>query len=618
MNDDSFLKSPKFWRRIIFCGLFFLFLGLFYRDVISAVLGWWDLALVLFKYKPPPINVSLLPAMLKIPLNGLVYLVVFIVSVFIVAQFVLPVESWTDRLNAFWRVLSHVLKWFQGPAMFVKSGKLISQVGEEDNMNAGVIVVDLRSAVVVEPAYPHLGEADDFVDQPVTTTEGPSNESKALLRTLRFFRREQKEADPQTRVLGPGVHFTDWGERIRVPVDLRKQVRFALGKLVVTEDGKEYREPGVKAFTRDGIEVGANCYVVFSLSDPADVIRVAYWGGTEARHLYEIEWVKEENTVKIINMHQLDRTDAEEIHQAVHSERITASSEANPSAASAGLFPLDKNRVFDAAYGQASSSSNDKFQWHELPLSITADIFRNLLQKYNFDYLYSADDPTHLPWKDALKPEFARRVKYQGVLSYQLIRPAGLGRLQSNDWNLALDGAPLRLQKDQKVNLEELELSNSYPLTCQKSLRDRGIKVIAAGFSELKMPVNIRDNLVERWKARWEREIQVVLARQEREAMQIISSARNRAQRDNAYFLSSLFKEEKHSTEALALLIFQSLELAATDIKSQKDLPPREILAMLQNLHNWLLRERLEMEDRKIGWQGRLTDAVAALGIECI
>ncbi len=87
--------------------------------------------------------------------------------------------------------------------------------------------------------------------------------------------------------------------------------------------------------------------------------------------------------------------------------------------------------------------------------------------------------------------------------------------------------------------------------------------------------------------------------------MQIISSARNRAQRDNAYFLSNLFKEEKYSTEALALLIFQSLELAATDIENQKELPPREVLGMLQNLHNWLLRERQEMNERRSRHKGK-------------
>jgi regulator of protease activity HflC (stomatin/prohibitin superfamily) len=557
------------------------------------------LALVLFGYKPPPIDVSMLPAMFKMLLNVVVYFAVLFISVFIVAQFVLPVETWKDRFNVFWRLLSHAVKWFQGPAMFVKSGRLISQVGEADNMNPGVIVVDLRSAVVVEPAYPQLGESDDFGDHPARDTDNPAEDSRALLRTLRFFRRKQREEDPMTQVLGPGVHFTQWGEKIRTTVDLRKQVRFALGKRVIAADGKEYREPGVRAFTRDGIEVGANCYVVFSISDPTDVIDVAYWGGAEARHLHEIEWGKEQNTVQIKKLYSLDRADSEEIHQAVHSGQITAS-EAKAPDGSAGLFPVDKNRIFDAAYGQDPSiSSRDKFQWHDLPLSIAADIFRNLLEKYNFDYLYAVDDPNHLPWMDELKPELARRVKYQGILSYRLVRPAGLRQFQGNEWSVPLDGPPLGLQLHQKANSDILEYSNSYPLTCQKSLRARGIKVIAAGFSELKMPVNIRDNLVERWKARWEREIQVVLARQEREAMQIISSARNRAQRDNAFFLSNLFKEEKHSTEALALLIFQSLELAATDIKTQKDLPPREVLGMLQNLHNWLLRERLEMDDRR-------------------
>jgi hypothetical protein len=247
---------------------------------------------------------------------------------------------------------------------------------------------------------------------------------------------------------------------------------------------------------------------------------------------------------------------------------------------------------------------NHKAQWHELPLSIAADIFRNLLEGYSFAYLYSVDDPNHLPWMDELKPEFSKRVRYQGVLSYQLIRPAGLSRLLSTHWDVALNETVLNAKQGQRVNLDLLEFSNVYPLTSSKSLRDRGIKVVAAGFSELKMPAEIQERLVERWKARWEREIQVVLARQEREAMQIISSARNRAQRDNAYFLTNLFKEEKHSTEALALLIFQSLELAATDMKDQKELPPKEVLSMLQSLHTWLLKGRQEMGDRKKGQKG--------------
>ncbi|MCI0553935.1 MAG: hypothetical protein L0287_23555, partial [Anaerolineae bacterium] len=534
-----------------------------------------------------------------------VYLGTWVLAAFVVAQFVLPVETWTDRQRAFRRLVAHGIKWSRGPAVFVRNGRLVSRVGEEDNANAGVVVVDLRSAVVVEQEYPHLGEANDFPGKPVLEEEPVLEQRRRLLRNLRLFRREEKVI-PVARVLGPGIQFTNLGEKIRATVDLRKQVRFARGKPTVTGDGSERLESGVKAFTRDAIEVGTNCYVVFSLSEPPDVIRVGYWGGNGAKHLHELECENEGDTVMVKKTHRLDPRDAEEIHQTVSSAHITPSSTVPSSGPGSALYPLDQHRVFDAAYGQSSGiSSTDKFQWHELPLSIAADIFHSLLEKYNLDYLYSADDPEHLPWMEEFKPEFSRHVKYEGVLSYQLARPAGLLPRQGMNWNIALDEKPLYLKLGEKYSLDTLEFSAAYPLMGLRSLRDRGIKVVFAGFSELKMPHTIREKLVERWKARWEREIQVVLARQEREAMQIISSARARAQRENAYFLSNLFKEEKYSTEALALLLFQSLELAATDLKNPRDLPPKEVLAMLQNLHNWLLKERQEMIDRKRRQKGK-------------
>jgi hypothetical protein len=105
--------------------------------------------------------------------------------------------------------------------------------------------------------------------------------------------------------------------------------------------------------------------------------------------------------------------------------------------------------------------------------------------------------------------------------------------------------------------------------------------------------------MVERWKARWDREIAFAHARQDREAMQIINSARTQTQRDSTYFLSNILRQETHSKEALALLLFQALETAATDEKGYKDFPPKEVLSMLQNLHRWLLIERQDMEIKK-------------------
>lgn len=594
--NDSFFTNPRFWRGFVFWGLFILFLVLFRSDLVPAASGWMDLIAILLRRKLPPFDVSLVPSMLRIGANVAVYIGIFLISIFVVAQFVLPVQTWEDRCNAFVRLLVYGIKWFRGPAVFVHGGQLVSRVGEENNTNPGVAVVDFRSAIVLEQEYPYLGEAEDLQEQPALEKEPDSDRYGGLFRLLKLFRREEEE-NPVARALGPGIHFTKRGEKIRTVVDLRRQVRLAMGETAKTPDGKEYKRPGVNAFTRDGIDVGANCYVVFSLADLPDVIPVAYWGGTEAKHLYEMEFDKGGSVLKKI--HPLDSSDAEEIHQSVLSARIVPSSVAPPlSGTGATLYPFDENRVFAAAFGQAYSVFlNKKFQWHELPLVVATDIFRNLLEKYNFDYLYSVDDPNRLPWMEEFKPEFSRRVRNEGLLSYHLVRPAGLSRREAVYWNTPLSHLEIKMKKG--ISLDDLEYSAPYPLMASKSLRDRGIKVVAAGFSELKIPLEIREKMVERWKARWDREIQVVLARQEREMMQIISSARNRAQRDNAYFLSNLFKEEKHSTEALALLLFQSLELAATDLKNHKDLPPKEILAMLQNLHNWFLRERQEMDDRK-------------------
>jgi hypothetical protein len=154
---------------------------------------------------------------------------------------------------------------------------------------------------------------------------------------------------------------------------------------------------------------------------------------------------------------------------------------------------------------------------------------------------------------------------------------------------------------DQAFHETDLEFSSPYPLqnTYSKPLREHGIVVLFAGFSELKPPPAIREKMAEGWKAKLDLEVKTILARNEREAMQIINSARTQTQRDATYFLSNLLKREKHSKEALALLLFQALQAAATDEKNHKDLPPREIIGMMQNLHRWLLVEWEESETKK-------------------
>lgn len=598
MDDLSpFYVRPRFFRGVTFWTLLLIFIGLFWADIRLGLTGWWDLLLILLRLKPPPLDVMLGPSMMRLALNVVCYIAVYFLSMFVVAQFVLPVRTWDERKNAFYRLFFYWSKIFRGPAVFVSNGRLVNRVGEEDNTNPGVVVVDLRSGIVLEQAYPDSDESSELVEH---SQKDHRRKSRGSPLTLRGFLRSRDEH--VVRVLGPGIRFTDWGEKIRATVDLRKQVRVAVGPSINARDGKQVTLPGVKAFTRDGIEVGANVSVVFSLAELPEVIPVAYWGGGSRENLHELELEKEGKVVVIKKVYRLDPDDAEEIHTAVMANLITPSTgELAPPPPSHGHYPFDQDRVFAAAYGQAYGDS--RAQWHELPLIVATDIFRNLIERYDFDYLYSVDVPELLPWVDEFKPDFLRRVKYQGVLSYQLVRPAGAARRTMN-WNVPLD-----MNLKEKVGSDALEFSSVRSLTGQKSLRDRGIKVIAAGFSEPKIPIATREKMVDRWKARWDRDIQIVRARQEREAMQIISSARNQAQRDNAYFFSNLFKKEKYSREALTLLLFQALEIAATDVKNRADLPPKEVLSMLQNLHRWLLIEWRDAMDRGSKGKGLSPDS---------
>jgi hypothetical protein len=267
-----------------------------------------------------------------------------------------------------------------------------------------------------------------------------------------------------------------------------------------------------------------------------------------------------------------------------------------------GPFAFDSQRIFLAAYGQAHRGSpNDKTQWHELPLLVAVEIFRQHLEQYTYDYLYLFDDAERLPWLDEIKPEFMRKIKHQGLLSFKLLRFPGSGVGQTRSiagWNIN----PLDEKHFGKPILQSsLESSTPYQLqnTYLKPLREHGITILFAGFSELKPPPAIREKLAERWKAKIDLEITTILAKNKREGRQLINSARTQAERDATYSLSNLLKQEKHSKEALTLLVFHALQAAATDEKSHKQLPPKEILAMLQNLHRWLLVEWEESDAKR-------------------
>lgn len=593
-------RKASLWRRLIVWVLFILFLIAFRNDLKPAGVG---IVRLFFIFKDNGIDVlndtvrqqafatvgftnAMLISMGRILINVYIYVSIYFLSMFMVAQFALPVRGRQNRINARIRLFFYRLGWY-GLTAFVREGDLIEETGEKDTLNPGVVLVDLSSAVVL-------------ASQPWDTSTKPISQ-----RSKNSYHEEDT-----IRIAGPGVNFIEAGEQIKPVIDLRRQVR---------------SEP-VKAITRDGIEVDTSVFTVFSVGEPPEVIPVAYIGGRDEEHLYALELSenKDAHTVRLNRKIGLDPQDAKEIHQAVLARVVVASSPISVlPTINRKLTPylFDQHRVFAAFSAGISNDIKPTPKWLELTQPNCIDLFQNMLSGYTFDRLFSLNDLTDIyPSRDAasdkkkddedadflktFKSELNFKMRCNGVISYKLVTavPSSAKPSRALDWRDSL------LNEDSfgKGNIKVM-MSAPRQLTNSKVIRDHGIKVIAAGFTQIIPSLEIRRQVVTAWKARSERDIDITLAKHEREVMQVINNARTQVQRDNAYHLSSLFKDQKYSKEALALFLFQSLENIATDPRSQSDLPPKEVLSMLQNLHRWLLIERKDMEikgQKSSGHQG--------------
>ena len=90
-------------------------------------------------------------------------------------------------------------------------------------------------------------------------------------------------------------------------------------------------------------------------------------------------------------------------------------------------------------------------------------------------------------------------------------------------------------------------------LQSNKVLRDRGIKVIAAGFPELTpLHQGVRGQLVEYWKANWQSVANLTEATAAAEAMQIYTQARVLAQTEMAGTLKKIIDMEANSKSVIA------------------------------------------------------------------
>jgi hypothetical protein len=226
-------------------------------------------------------------------------LIVLFATIVIGAQFVLPVRTNAERTASIRRLLGFLLGE-RGPVTFLRNGEVIETHDERSRSGPGVLLIDYASA--------------------------------AVLRTDVKF----------TRSVGPGLIFTDPGERIEESADLRRQVRSVEGFIPPTGEAAQLQSVNSLALTKDGIPVSTDISVEFMLDPGADV----------------------------------------EPHEGRYARRPP--------------YPWKPSAVEKAVYGHVYGEAED-LPWTELPLRLTIDLWREIVKEKSLKELTSYDSQNSQP-----------------------------------------------------------------------------------------------------------------------------------------------------------------------------------------------------------------------------
>lgn len=461
-------------------------------------------------------------------------------ALFILAKLVLPVRTSDER----WKVAERLMRSVFGrrsPLIVVREGKLPAEYTGKNRLSIAVAYVDLDSAIVLERQW----------------VRGGFGTGASTARA----QHSPKTSRPTVYVGRPGLVFIERGERLRGAVDLRKQFRMNMDVL---------------GCTSEGIELKTNVFAIFALGYPATVLKVTYIGEDIPENLRVLQIDESELTIHSIS-DELDSQDKQEIHRYVQDyiENSGPSVDLQPAETGKDSPPyyIDDNRIIAAVYSQARDMAANKLDtWMDVPSQVATEVFRNMISHWKYDGLYLPDDPVEFPLKTQFKPEFARAVRCQGVMSYQFVQKRK-GTATVGD----------------RVDHDQFRFSPPQELHGSKVLRDRGIKVIHAGFSELK-PTDpaITEQRLDNWRARWEQRAELTKADQDLELMRMRNEALAEGQREMITKLSDILRSTSYSEEALTLRVFQALEDIAADPETRQ-LLPRDTINMLRSLRLWLL-----------------------------
>ena len=396
------------------------------------------------------------------------------------AQFVLPVQTFEERRQIFDLLRGH-LGGSRGPAIFIKNGQVIERVGESVLPGHGVLWLDSASGVVT-----HV--------------------NVSLKNTF-----------------GPGVHFTEHGEKIAGAVDLHNQTQgigprekdrpFDPQEGTSADEYSEIqnRRTMVSALTRDGIEVVPNISVTFKID--ADPIN----GDTPGSHF---------------------GYDKEAVSKAIINRAV------NPS---------------------PRAGSTNKVEWNELPAYIAADLWREYMSKFRLQQLFIPDNllPPSIPierkgldQKDTEALYNPIQIKRTGRLEEAMVgmlrelnriltrladrcevpqpvpppapppAPARAGNTFADVGNKTALQVINHMVRERMTNPNVANLDENgrwvpghKPSDEYNLLKQRGIRILNVSIGNLRFAPAVEEQLVRQWTANW-----LVNARNERERIETLRS----------------------------------------------------------------------------------------------
>lgn len=506
----------------------------------------------------------------------ILYIFLYKLGLFTMAQFLLPVRKWEDRKKAYNRI-KLFSRGKHGAAIFIKNGEQIARHSEMDSKNPGVALVDLSSAIVLTQ-----------YDNAKTWYLPDEDEIRPVVKKQWAIKLPWQKKNPTPSFYdaeGPGVVFIENGQRIDSTINLRKQTR-SIDEVVV--------------YTRNGIKVKSKVTVVFSLSDDPEILTVGFVGGANLSNLRILKTREDDNNFTVEDTYDLDLDDAKEILNSIKKTSTTSNFKGNLSVP----YKFDKDRVLRAALSQARNKSGEAIFWHEAPIEIATDIFRATLAEIPYDNLFNGVSAYNLYNLNAgnasdveggqkvdkqstqtlskIKEAFLIKVKQRGMISFQFVEHLG--------------GSPF--YEGQNVPLNSVKKYEPVTLVGEKFnfVRNRGIVIKNASFSEvLAVDKEIQKRMAKNWMAKIENEIAVSNAEYELEAIRVHNRNRALLQEEMTHLLAGIFQSTPHFDEALALRVLQALETSVTEM-SDVDMQSIDVYELLKNLHDWILFDETHTE----------------------